>query len=106
MFQLIVMPQGIEKVMIKLIDTPTKVYSIGAWLFLSKVPLKVLQNWVLVNVNAEDLRRRLRVFRPSYFAEGFPKPSETKEIVENTAKIETFLPYLANSFHFYCYFKH
>ena len=38
MFQLIVMPQGIEKVMIQLIDTPTKVYTIGAWLFLSKVP--------------------------------------------------------------------
>ena len=30
MFQLIVMSQGIEKVMIKLIDTPTKVYAIGA----------------------------------------------------------------------------
>ena len=30
MFQLIVMPQGIEKVTIQLIDTPTKVYAIGA----------------------------------------------------------------------------
>ena len=27
MFQLIVMPQGIEKVTIQLIDTPTKVYA-------------------------------------------------------------------------------
>ena len=43
MFQLIVTPQGIEKVMIQLIDTPTKVYAIGARLFLSKVPLEVLQ---------------------------------------------------------------
>ena len=42
MFQLIVMLQGIEKV--QLLDTPTKVYAIGARLFLSKVPLKVLQN--------------------------------------------------------------
>ena len=43
-FQLIVTPQGIEKVMIQLKDTPTKVYAIGAELFLSKVPLEVLQN--------------------------------------------------------------
>ena len=42
MFQLIVTPQGIEKVMIQLKDTPTKVYPIGAELFLSKVPLDVL----------------------------------------------------------------
>ena len=42
MFQLIVMPQGIEKVTIQLIDTPTKVYAIGARLFLSKVPLEVV----------------------------------------------------------------
>ena len=34
MFQLIVTPQGIEKVMIQLKDTPTKVYAIGAELFL------------------------------------------------------------------------
>ena len=47
MFQLVVTPQGIEKVMIQLKDTPTKVYAIGARLFLSKVPLEVLQNWVL-----------------------------------------------------------
>ena len=47
MFQLIVTPQGIEKVMIQLKDTPSKVYAIGAELFLSKVPLEVLQNWVL-----------------------------------------------------------
>ena len=40
MFQLIVTPQGIEKVTIQLIDTPTKVYAIGARLFLSKVPLE------------------------------------------------------------------
>ena len=44
MFHLIVTPQGIEKVMIQLKDTPTKVYAIGAELFLSKVPLEVLQN--------------------------------------------------------------
>ena len=44
MFQLIVTPQGIEKVTIQLKDTPTKVYAIGAKLFLSKVPLEVLQN--------------------------------------------------------------
>ena len=41
---IIVTPQGIEKVMIQLKDTPTKVYAIGAELFLSKVPLEVLQN--------------------------------------------------------------
>ena len=40
--------QRIEKVTIQLIDTPTKVYAIGARLFLSKVPLEVLQNWVLI----------------------------------------------------------
>ena len=39
MFQLIVTPQGIEKVMIQLKDTPTKVYAIGAELILSKVSL-------------------------------------------------------------------
>ena len=50
MFQLIVMLQGIEKVTIQLIDTPTKVYAIGARLFLSKVPLDVLQNWVLIQL--------------------------------------------------------
>ena len=50
MFQLIVTPQGIEKVMIQLKDTPTKVYAIGARLFLSKVPLEVLQNWVLIQL--------------------------------------------------------
>ena len=49
-FQLIVTPQGIEKVTIQLIDTPTKVYAIGARLFLSKVPLEVLQNWVLIQL--------------------------------------------------------
>ena len=49
MFQLIVTPQGIEKVTIQLIDT-TKVYAIGARLFLSKVPLEVLQNWVLIQL--------------------------------------------------------
>ena len=50
MFQLIVTPQGIEKVTIQLIDTPTKVYAIGARLFLSKVPLEVLHNWVLIQL--------------------------------------------------------
>ena len=34
---------------IQLIDTPTKVYAIGAML-LSKVPLEVLQNWVLIQL--------------------------------------------------------
>ena len=46
MFQSIVTPQGIEKVTIQLIDTPTKVYAIGARLILSKVPIEVLLNWV------------------------------------------------------------
>ena len=51
MFQLIITPQGIEKVMIQLKYTPTKVYAIGARLFfLSKVPLEVLQNWVLIQL--------------------------------------------------------
>ena len=50
MFQLIVTPQGIEKVTIQLIDTLLKVYAIGARLFLSKVPLEVLQNWVLIQL--------------------------------------------------------
>ena len=44
MFQLIVTPQGNEKVTIQLKDTPTKVYAISARLFSSKVPLEVLQN--------------------------------------------------------------
>ena len=44
MFQLIVMPQGNEKVTIQLKDTPTKVYAICAKWFLSMVPLEVLQN--------------------------------------------------------------
>ena len=43
-FQLIITPQGIEKVMIQLKDAPTNVYAVGAELFLSKVPLEVLQN--------------------------------------------------------------
>ena len=50
MFQLIVTPQGIEKVTIQSIDTPTKVYAIGARLLLSKVSLEVLQNWVLIQL--------------------------------------------------------
>ena len=50
MFQLIVMPQGIEKVAIQFIDTPSKVYAIGAKLVLSKVPLEMLQNWVLIQL--------------------------------------------------------
>ena len=36
--------------MIQLKDTPSKVYAIGAGLFLSKVPLEVLQNWVLIQL--------------------------------------------------------
>ena len=50
MFQLIVTPQGIEKVTIQLIDTPAKVYVIGVRSFLSKVPLEGLQNWVLIQL--------------------------------------------------------
>ena len=50
MFQLIVTPHGIEKVTIQLTDTPPKVYAIGARLLLSKVPLEVLQNWVLIQL--------------------------------------------------------
>ena len=50
MFQLIVMLQGIEKVVIQLKDTPSKVWGIGSKLFLSKVPLEVLQNWVLIQL--------------------------------------------------------
>ena len=42
------MPQGIEKVTIQLMDTPTKARAIDARLFLSKVPLEVLQNRVLI----------------------------------------------------------
>ena len=41
-------PQGIEQVTVKLKDAPTKVYAIGAKLFLSKVPLEVLEVWVLI----------------------------------------------------------
>ena len=44
MFQLVGTPQGIEKVMIQLKDTPTKVYAVAVKLCLSKVPLEVLQN--------------------------------------------------------------
>ena len=44
MFQLIVTPQGIEQVTLQSKDTPTKVYAVGAKLFLLKVPLEVLQN--------------------------------------------------------------
>ena len=44
MFQLIVTPQGIEKVTIQLKDLPTKVYAIGAKLLFLKVPLEVLKN--------------------------------------------------------------
>ena len=44
MFQLIGTPQGIEKVPLQLKDTTTKVYTIGANLFSSKVPLEVLEN--------------------------------------------------------------
>ena len=44
MFQLIVTPQGIEKVTIQLKDTTTKVNVIGAKLIFSKVPLEVLQS--------------------------------------------------------------
>ena len=50
MFQLIVTPRGNEKVTIQIKYTPTKVYTIGAKLFLSKVPLEVLQNWVSIQL--------------------------------------------------------
>ena len=50
MFQLIVTPQSIEKVTIQSKDTPTKVYAIGAELFLSKVSLEVFQNYVLIQL--------------------------------------------------------
>ena len=50
MFQLLIMPQGIEKVTIQLKDTLTKVYAMGAILILSKVPLEVLQNWVMIQL--------------------------------------------------------
>ena len=43
-FQLTVTPQGLEELMIQLKDTPSKVYAIGTELFLSKLPLEVLQN--------------------------------------------------------------
>ena len=46
MFQLIVRHQGIEKVTIQLEDTPTKVHAI----ILSKMPLEVLQNWLLIQL--------------------------------------------------------
>ena len=36
--------------MLQLIDTPTKVYAIGARLFLSKMLLEVIQNGVLIQL--------------------------------------------------------
>ena len=51
MFQLIVTPQGIEKVTFQSNDTPTKGHAIDATnLFSSKVPLEVLQNWELIQL--------------------------------------------------------
>ena len=50
MLQSIVTPQGIENVTIQLIHTPTKVYAIGAKLILSKVPLELLQNCILIRL--------------------------------------------------------
>ena len=51
MFQLLTgTPQGIEQVTVQLKVTPTKVHSIGAKLSISKVPLEVLQNWVLIQL--------------------------------------------------------
>ena len=50
MFQLMITPKSIEKVTIQLFYTSTKVYAIGARLFLSKVLLEVLQNWVLIQL--------------------------------------------------------
>ena len=49
-FQLISPPQAIEQVKVQLKDTPTKVYAKGAKLFLSKVSLEVLQNWVSIQL--------------------------------------------------------
>ena len=48
MFQLIGTPHG--QVTVQLKDTPTKVYAIGAKLSLSKMPLEVLQNRVLIQL--------------------------------------------------------
>ena len=48
MFQLIVTPQGIEKVMIQLIDTPTKVYAIE-WSELTNPTETPPQNLLMVN---------------------------------------------------------
>ena len=44
MYQLIVIAQGNKKAKTQLKDRPSKVYPIGAKLFLSKVPPEVLQN--------------------------------------------------------------
>ena len=44
MFLLKVTPQGNEKVTIQLKDTHTKVFAIGAKMYLSKVPIEVLKN--------------------------------------------------------------
>ena len=38
LFQLLVTPQGIEKVMIQLKDTPSKVYAIGRVVFIKGAP--------------------------------------------------------------------
>ena len=51
MFQLLTgTPQGIEQVTVQLKVTPTKVHAISAKLSISKVPLEVLQNWVLIQL--------------------------------------------------------
>ena len=50
-FQLIGTPQGIEQFTVQLKDTPTEVciYN-GCKVCFSKVPLEVLQNWVLIQL--------------------------------------------------------
>ena len=56
-------------------DTPTKVYAIGAKLILSKVPLEVLQNWVLIqlivipHIHSAPITRVI-----SYKGQGLSKP--------------------------------
>ena len=65
---LIVTPQGIGKVTIQLIDTPTKVHAIGARLFLSKVPLEVFQNWVWIQIlgNVKGHKKIVQINRTVY----------------------------------------
>ena len=76
MFQLIVTPQGIKKVAIQLIDTPTKVCAIGARLFLSKVPLRSASKLGIDPINSHA----------SYF--GKSTGSNKRSVVTNTTTIQ------------------